>query len=182
MKNFAVLFIALVLPSLFLAQSESKAKIPRLSKMDIGISGCTGYFPEDMPEFEMTKSDDGSDVFTSEIEVDGYFFACITVKFGEPFSDSTPDDMEALLVSYLEYLQSQFGITTSAGAGKGHTLETDPDARGVLDYWEDANHTQYAVKGWVNSKYIGIMLLYGPAEYPHFNLQQMYLDGFRFGG
>ena len=181
MKSFATLFAALLFPIILSAQSEETVKVPRLSKMDIGQSGCAAYFPEGMPDFELSKSEDGADVYTSDMEVDGFRFACITVKFTEPFTDSEPDELEELLIGYLEYLQTQFEITSSAGVGLGHTLESAPDARGVLDYWEDGEGTQYAVKGWINQKAIGIMISYGPGEYPHFNLQQMYLDSFRFG-
>lgn len=181
MKHIATWLSFLLLPILLTAQTTSTVKVPRLSKMAIGQSGCAAYFPEGMPEFELSKSEDGSDVYTSEVEVDGFLFGCIAVKFGETFTDSSPEDMEALLISYMEFLQGNFGVTASAGVGKGHTLESAPDARGVIDYWEDAAGVQYAVKGWVNQQALGIMVIYGPKEYPHFNLQQMYLDGFRFG-
>ncbi len=181
MKRIATWLSLLLLPILLTAQTTSTAKVPRLSKMAIGQSGCAAYFPAGMPDFELSKSEDGADVYTSEVEVDGFLFGCIAVKFGEPFTDSSPEEMEALLISYMEFLQSNFGITASAGVGKGHTLESAPDARGVIDYWEDAAGVQYAVKGWVNQQALGIMVIYGASEYPHFNLQQMYLDGFRFG-
>jgi hypothetical protein len=182
MKSFATLLAALILPILLSAQTEGSLKNPRLSKKEIGQSGCSAYFPEGMGDFELSKSEDGADVYTGEVAVDGFSFACIAVKFSEPFTDSSPEEMEQLLISYMDYLKGQFSITASAGVGRGHTLESTPDARGVIDYWEDAESTQYAVKGWANQRAIGIMVLYGPTEYPHFNLQQMYLDGFRFGG
>ncbi|MCC6722907.1 MAG: hypothetical protein IT258_00255 [Saprospiraceae bacterium] len=170
----------LVLVAVFPCFLSAQNNVPRLSKMAIGQSGCYGYFPAGMSEFTPSKSEDGADVYTGEAEVDGFHFACITVKFAEPFTDSSPEEMEELLISYMAFLQEQFGITTSAGVGRGHTLETAPDARGVIDYWEGADSVQYAVKGWVNPKALAIMMIYGATEYPIFNLQQMYLDGFRF--
>ncbi len=181
MKSFATLLTALILPILLSAQSEETLKVPRLSKMDIGQSGCSGYFPEGMPKFVLEKSEDGADVYTSELEVDGYLFGCITVQFTEPFSDSSPEELEELLIGYLDYLEEAFDIYDSVGVGRGHTLESCPSARGVIDYWDDLDENHFAVKGWVNQKYIGVMFIAGEAEYPHFNLQQMYLDGFRFG-
>ena len=128
----------------------------------------------------MRKSEHASDVDPGEAAVDGFHFACITVKFDELFADSSPEEMEELLISYMDFLETQFDIINSAGVGRGHSLESAPDARGVIDYWEDAESTQFAVKGWVNQRALGILVLYGPTEYPNFNLQQMYLDGFRF--
>jgi hypothetical protein len=79
------------------------------------------------------------------------------------------------------FLQTAFEVTGSAGAGTGHTMDGMPDVRGVIDYWETAEGLQFSVKGWINKKYLGFMYIAGVEEYPFFNLQQMYLDGFRFG-
>jgi hypothetical protein len=180
MNRLAILFLFFSIPLFSIAQSNNGTQLPRLTKMPIGQSGCSAYFPKGMPEFELSKSEDGSDVYTSEAEVEGFYFACITVKFLEPFSDAAPQELENLLISYLDFLQSQFSVTEAAGAGKGNTLESSPNARGVIDYWQDAEDTHYVVKGWVNPRALGIMLIYGLTDYPHYNLQQMYLDGFRF--
>ncbi len=149
--------------------------------MAIGQSGCSAYFPEGMPEFTLQKSEDGADVYTSELDVDGYLFGCITVRFTEPFSDSSPEELEDLLIGYLDYLEESFDIYDSVGVGRGHTLECCPSARGVIDYWDDLDDNHFAVKGWINQNNIGILFIAGEGDYPHFNLQQMYLDGFRFG-
>jgi hypothetical protein len=180
MKNLAICLTFLLSPLFLASQTETSKKVPRLVKKAIGQSGCSAYFPEGIGDFELSKSEDGADVYTGEAAVDGFHFACITVKFAEPFADSSPEEMEELLISYMDFLKTQFGITASAGVGRGHSLESAPDARGAIDYWEDAESTQFAVKGWVNQRALGILVLYGPTEYPNFNLQQLYLDGFRF--
>jgi hypothetical protein len=177
MKYLATWLVFAFLPVFLLAQSD----VPRLSKMPIGESGCSAYFPEGMPAFEASKSEDGADVYTSEMELGEYRFGCIAVKFAEPFTDSSPEEMEDLLISYLDFLKEQFEITDAIGYGKGHLQDGHPDVRGVIDYWQDAEETQFAIKGWVNQRYLGIMFIYGATEYPIFNVQQMYLDGFRFG-
>jgi hypothetical protein len=85
-----------------------------------------------------------------------------------------------MITSYLDFLQGQFGITGAAGYGKGHTMETAPNAIGVIDYWEDAEGLQYAVKSWCDGDFLSVMILYGAGEYPIFNAQEMFLNGFRF--
>lgn len=177
MKYLATWLALAFFPVFLLAQTD----VPRLSKMPIGESGCSAYFPEGMPAFEASKSEDGADVYTAEMQLGNYTFGCIAVKFSEPFSDASPDDMEELLLGYLNYLQEQFEITSSAGYGTGHVQEGLPDVRGVIDFWEDDDGFKHAVKGWVNQKYLGIMYIGGYEDYPNFNVQQMYLDGFRFG-
>lgn len=180
MKSFIAFSIAFLTSILLAAQSAPSTPIPKLVKKTIGQSGCSAYCPEGMPDFELSQSEDSSDVYTSEIEVNGFFYSCIAVKFKEPFTDSSPEELEALLMSYLEYLEDQFKVIWTAGAGNGHLLESAPDARGVLNYWKDIEGTQFAVKGWVSQKALGVMILYGEEEYPNLNLQQMYLNGFRF--
>lgn len=178
MKHTATLLLLAGLP---LATMQAQAdKAPRLEKTAIGSSGCSAYLPVKMPEFELTYSEDNAEVYTASMDIDSFTFGCIAVKFAEPFTDSDPDDMEELLMSYMDYLKEAFEITGSAGYGRGHTLEAYPDARGVLDYWEDAQHTQYKVMGWVNQNNLGFLYVSGPKDYPFANLQDMYLNGWRF--
>lgn len=165
----------------FSQETPTSSKVPRLNKTGIGQSGCAAYLPAEMPEFTLAKSEDGSDVYTSEAIVDSFAFGCITVRFAETFANASAEELEELLISYLEFLKSLFEITGATGYGKGHTQESAPDARGVIDYWKDGAGRQYVVKGWINPQCIGILYIGGAGEYPHFNLQQMYLDGFRFG-
>jgi hypothetical protein len=155
---------------------------PKLEKIAIGNSGCAAYFPKGMPAADLSYSQDSSAVYTTEMEVGEHVFGNITVKFKAPFSSATDANLEEVMINYLEFLQSLFGVTATAGVGRGHKMESNPKAIGVIDYWEDEDGLQYAIKAWADPGYIGIMYIYGDEDYPVFNLQQMYLDGFRFPG
>jgi hypothetical protein len=106
-----------------------------------------------------------------------YFFSVIAVKFTEAVAD---EDHEALAEAYLNFLKDQFKITGVAGYGRGHTMESNPNAKGIIDFWEDDLMNQYQVKAWIDSHCMGVMILYGPKEFPIFNAAQMFKDGFRF--
>jgi hypothetical protein len=149
--------------------------VPRFTKVEIG-AGMKAYYPE-KPEVTHTLSEDSSDVFTCEVAWKEFFFSTIAVKFSEPFAD---EDLEPLAESYLDFLKGQFGVTESAGYGRGHTLESNLKAKGIIDYWEDGDKNQYSVKVWVDPNYMGVMILYGPKEFPNFNVAQLFLNGFRF--
>lgn len=153
--------------------------IPRFRRTNLGDSGLSAYLPPDFPAFSVAPSEDGSDVFTAELEQGGFVYGCIAVRFSAAIEGSA-DDHEALLIAYLDFLKSQIGISGAAGYGRGHTLEGEADVRGVIDYWEDAQGTHYAVKGWVKGTHLAVLYIAGPGEYPVFNAQQMYLDGIRF--
>lgn len=155
--------------------------VPRFAKYQINETKRFAYFPDDPGEFEVVKSKDGSEVYWGEVAFGDYYFLVILVEFAEIFAEDTEDEeMENLLVSYLDYLQLQFQITSAAGLGKGHRMDSNPHAIGVIDYWEDADAIVYAVKGWIDKDAIAVMILYGPEEFPHFNAQQLFLNGFRF--
>jgi hypothetical protein len=152
--------------------------VPRMQKYPVLETGCSYYLP-DSTEFELSLSEDGAKVITGEVLFGDYYFSTITVEFVDG-TVTTEEDKQIILQSYLEYLMSTFEITEAAGFGWGHTLDSNPNAIGVIDYWVDSEGTQFAVKGWCDESYLAVLFLYGSEEYPHFNVQQMFLDGFRF--
>lgn len=156
------------------------AQVPRFEKFPMGESGCYAYFPGD-PAFELSWSEDSSQVYTGEVVTDSFNYFGICVKLSESIGDNQREQLN-LLETYLDYLQDAFGVTGSAGYGEGHTLEDYPAASGVIDYWEDVDGNSWAIKGWVNSQYLIVLGIYGEAEYPYFEAQQMYLNGVRFPG
>ena len=83
--------------------------------------------------------------------------------------------------SYLEYLKGNFDITSAAGYGRGHTLNNDPNTRGILDYWKDREKAEWKVKAWTNGSYIGVLYAKSKKELP-VNKVDIYLNGFRFPG
>lgn len=66
------------------------------------------------------------------------------------------------------------------GSGIGHTLESNPIAKGYIDYWEDAEGDSWAVKACIDGNYLTVMYIAGDIDNMNFNLQQMFLNGFRF--
>lgn len=153
--------------------------VPRFKKYDVAQTGCAVYLPADPGEFSMTLSEDESEVYTAEVGHGDFSFAVIVVRLKEPLNDNA-DEKNDLMTAYLDFLQDQFSVTEAAGYGWGHTLESAPKAVGVIDYWEDADGLSYAVKAWCDGNVLSVLMLYGKGEYPYFNAQQMYLDGFRF--
>ena len=103
----------------------------------------------------------------------------ITVKLSEPVD---ADGTEDLMIGYLDFLKSQFEVKESAGYGKGHTMESWPKAKGVIDYWKDSAGLEYKVKAWADGNYLAVLLVYGAKEYPNINVQEIFLNGFRFKG
>ncbi len=154
------------------------AQVPRFEKHQVGTTGVSLYCPA-TPEFDLSYSEDSSAVYTTDMEVDSFYFSAIVVEFSAAIGDDKTAN-EELLITYLDFLQNQFAITGNAGYGKGHTLEQYPDVVGVIDYWQDADSTQYSITGWINSKYLVVLLIYGPSTYPIYNVAELYFKGVRF--
>lgn len=152
--------------------------VPRFMKYSVLETGCSYYLPDSI-DFELALSEDGAKVITGEVLFGDYYFSTITVEFVEG-TILSEEDKSILLESYLEYLMTSYDITESAGFGRGHTLDSAPSAIGIIDYWVDSEGTQFAVKGWCNETHLAVLCIYGSEAYPHFNAQQIFLDGFRF--
>lgn len=175
--KFVIILLAFITLSTSFAQEEYKA--PRLQKTPIGTSGCYAYMPQGDITFDVSYSEDSSEVYTGEITEGDFHYGIIVVKLRETVLE-TSDDKTALLESYLDYLKTSFNVTDAVGYGEGHTMESNTDAIGVIDYWIDAEKDTWQIKGWADSGTIAVLMIYGPREYPNFNVQQLYLDGFRF--
>ena len=150
-----------------------------LKKYPIGNTGCSAYAFCQFGDFDADNSEDSSKVFTKECAQDSTTYGIICVQLKTAIEK--PDIAESVLISYLDFLKTQFKITSSAGYGKGHRLKDREDTRGVLDYWEDADKYHWKVKGWTDGKFIAVMYTYSKKELSETKIN-LFLDGFRLPG
>lgn len=153
-------------------------EVPRFERTDIGTTGLSAYLPKGFPPFDVADSPDGSRVHSGETGVGGFAFGCIALRLKDPLAPD--EDTEALLTAYLDFLKTEFNITSAAGYGRGHTLDSEPAARGVIDFWVDKDGEHYALEGWVTPTHLAVLYVAGPKDYPNINVQQIYLGGIRF--
>lgn len=155
----------------------------RFAKYDVGDSGCKLYLPTAPQPVTMSYSEDSSRVYTIECEdtLQGntFHYGAIVVRLNN--MDITGIEVE-LLISYLDYLKVSLSIKNSAGYGKGHTLSTHPSAKGIVDYWEDETGDEWKVMGWIAEQTLVVQFIYGPVEFPNYNISEMFFKGFRFPG
>ncbi|NVO01108.1 MAG: hypothetical protein HXX09_00250 [Bacteroidetes bacterium] len=154
-------------------------KVPRFQKIPISTSGCYAYFPGTPTNFEFNYSPDSAKIYTGSFDFDGYTYGIVTVKFAQKTGNDKAD-LELLLIQYMDYLKTSWEITDAVGYGKGHSLESNPDATGVIDYWKTKDGSQLSVKGWIDNYYIGLLYILGKTEYPNINVVQLFQNGFRF--
>ncbi|MFN0031289.1 MAG: hypothetical protein ACKVOR_03920 [Flavobacteriales bacterium] len=171
-----ILIILFILTAGLHTSAQSDA--PTFTEVAVGSSGCYFYSPTDSVEFILEYADDSSLVWTGSTNYGDYGYEIICVQFTESM-EATEDELVNLLESYMDYLKTAFAITSSFGYGGGHTLESNPNAFGVIDYWEDAEGDNWTVKGWIDNHYLAIMIVWGE-EAPPSSITDVYLDGFSF--
>lgn len=173
MKQLTFLFLGvLVFNSSLLAQA------PRFAKYQVSETGAALYMPLE-PYWDLTFSEDSSEVYTTEVEFDSAFYGAIVVKFAESLGEDSLVWQE-LLLSYLGYLNDEaFLFIEVTDPGLGHRLDDNPTAIGILEYGEDFDGIQYTVKGWIDDQFLAILYVAYEDEM-NYNIQEMYLQGFRF--
>jgi hypothetical protein len=173
MKNiFTLVFILIV-------AIHANAQYGNIRKYQIEQTGCYCYLPADPGKFDEQHSDDGQLMYTKEVYVNDVTFGIIAVFLNESFAASSADDLKSLLVSYMDFLKQQFEITGAAGYGYGHTMDSNPKAQGIIDFWEDKDGKEYAVKGWIDNNALAFLYVKGK-ELPNYNVQSLFLNGFVF--
>lgn len=152
----------------------------RIKKFEIGESGCAVYLPAQEVKWDKSGSEDGSDVYTGEISYNGFNFFVIAVKFKDDFTGSSSDEVENLLISYLDYLKQQFKITGSAGYGKGHYVKGHDVSAGVIDYWKDDEGENWKIKGQITLTNLMVVGVYGAGDPEKEPTASLALDGLVF--
>jgi hypothetical protein len=169
MKKCGLLSFFLVCSLFSFSQSSSLKKVP------ISGSGCSIYTFCEF-KFENKLSEDSSVVYTSECSKDDVNYGVICVKLLTPIAEL--DKAEEVMINYVDYLKTSFGITKSMGYGKGHRLNNNENTRGVMDYWEDAEKNNWKIKAWTDGKFIAVLYGYSLKELPEQKIN-IFLDSFR---
>ncbi len=134
----------------------------------------------DPKTFDKSFSEDSSFVYTGECKADSLTYGVICVKTKEAIIAS--NNAEALMISYLDYLKTTFDINDAVGYGKGHTMNSKPDAQGVIDYWKDKDGDEWKVKAWTDGKYIAVLYVVAKGKLDDTEKNNAFLNSFRFPG
>jgi hypothetical protein len=151
-----------------------------LKKYNIGESKCQAYFFCNPGEAGKSYTPDSAIIYQMTCEFDSLESGLICVDL--PGAAMKLDEGEKLMVTYIDYLKTVFKIKSALGYGYGHTMDSYPNARGLIDQWEDETGNTIKIKSWTNGKYIGFLFVSGSAKKidANFNKINAYLNGFRF--
>lgn len=150
-----------------------------LKKYAISNSGCSAYFFCDPGSYDVSYSEDSSMVYSGECTIDEEYYGVICIKLSQQIADL--NTAEGVMESYLDFLKTNFKITSAVGYGKGHYLKERKDTRGMIDYWQDEDKFNWKVKAWTDGKYIAVLFAYSKTELKETKVN-VFLDGFRLPG
>jgi hypothetical protein len=173
--GFLILIVSLSISAL----GQEPAK-PSFRKYPVASTPCSVYLPKSPGEWTKEAAQDSSDVYTVEVKADPFLYDVIAVKFAYPIGSATSEQMENLLISYLDYLKTVFKVKSAAGYGKGHILPGNDKAYGVLDFWDDTEGLKMKVKGWITREYLSVMVVSGKTDPGDAATTDIFLNGFRF--
>lgn len=176
------IIIITILLAITIRMQAQNEEIPHFRIYNVSVSGAFVYLPQP-PEWDIKYSEDSSTVYTTETLFNKIHYDCIIVKLKDSLPD-TPQEYENLLLSYLDYLFTQFKLNSTIDPGFGHTLESNTKARGILQYAINAEGQPYIIKGWADNHFLAVMLIIYPneesANNSNINVQNLFLNGFRF--
>ena len=161
----------LILLTLLLMAGDSYSQA--LKKYPIAKTGCAVYMYCNPGEFVLSFSEDSSKVYTATCNKDGFTYGVICVQLADSLTNM--NEAEDLLESYLDFLKGQFHIRESAGYGKGSRLNNNENTRGIIDYWEAEDKTQWSVQGWINPHFLCILYLNGKTRHDY-NQQKVFFN------
>lgn len=152
------------------------------SRYDIGFSGCSAYFPSG-PEWDFSYSDDSSLVWVGEVLEGNIYVGVICVEFSEAFPyDASSDDLIYVTENYLDYLMDEFEIVSHTGYETGYELESNYEAIGISDHWEDSVGDPWAIRAWIDPYNMVVMYMYGSPDDDFSAYEDYFFNSFEFPG
>lgn len=168
-----------ILALLLFTTTFLSAQTPRFAKHPVKETGAFLYIPKE-PTWEISYSEDSSKIYTTTVESGVTTYGAIIVQFPTEMAFANNDEKNGLLTSYMSFLnETAFQLTQTVDFGLGHTMESNPDAVGVIQYGETAEGMQYATKGWVDKKFLAVLFIAYTGDL-NYNYQELFLNGFRF--
>jgi hypothetical protein len=146
---------------------------------EIGGSECTAYFPY-APEWELSMAEDSSLVWVGEVNAGDIYYGVICVEFYEPFYEADEDDLLYVAEDYLDYLRGEFNIISQTGYETGYWMDSNEDATGIADSWEDNEGDPWVVMTWIDPFNMAVLYIYSSPENSPFPNKEFFFNSFRF--
>ena len=169
MKNIFILFFVGFSLMVF-------AQTPRFKKYVVAETQMQIYLPTE-PKWDQSTTGDGSEVYVYDELFGTINYTAIIIKISSTITNKDPEN---LLESYMIFSEdSVFSLDQKAGFGKGHTLDNQPNVKGILQMGKSKDGKEYKIMGWTDGKFIAILST-SSLEEMNVNIQELFLRGIRF--
>jgi hypothetical protein len=146
-------------------------------KYSIANSGCTILLPEHAGDFSTSFTIARDLMHFNETVQGNVTYGSVTIQLMKPAD--TLAEAEKMLAQFMYTLQASNDIDINTGITLGFTQSYNALARGIVDYWQDADGIDWKTKGWTNGRVISVLYIRNINQLPVAK-QEMYLDSFRF--
>jgi hypothetical protein len=141
----------------------------------IADTGCSALLFSGEKRFKQTITDTGDSLYFNEFSERHITYGVICIRLKETYDLDEAMDM---LSGYINKLKGPFYILHQTG------LQKDVDwnsatTRTLIDYWQDADMTDWKVKGYTNGKYMAVLYVKNINEL-EVRKQDLFLDSFHF--
>ncbi|MCG3167935.1 MAG: hypothetical protein POELPBGB_03735 [Bacteroidia bacterium] len=161
------------------ATLTTSAQTTQFKNYPIANTGYSALFPADPGPPYVTLNNSELEEYTMEVSSNGKRYGMQLVLLGTNFMNSEKETLESLLVSYMQLLKLSYDVTSGIGYIREQKHPSNPDANGILDFWEDERHAQWAVKGWVDKNALVVLYVHTPNP-DGMAVPYEFLDGFSF--
>ncbi len=155
------------------------AQTTQFKNYPISTTGYSALFPADPGAPEVTLNNSELEEYTMEVSSNGKRYGMQLVLLGNNFINSEKETLESLLVSYMQLLKLSYDVTSGIGYIREQKHPSNANANGILDFWEDERHAQWAVKGWVDNTALVVLYVHTPNP-DGMTVPYEFLDGFSF--
>lgn len=142
-------------------------------------TGLTVNFPYEPKKWKASYSEDSTVIYTNSLIFEEKIFSVFALSLIKKLH---LNEVEGILEYYIETLKQDYKITQTLGNTTGIKLKQHPAAIGVEEFWQDRFKRKYWVKGWADTKYMGILLIISPNELPSKEFESLFLNAFYFPG
>lgn len=154
------------------------SQVPRFQKFKVSDTAVHLYLPAE-PKWDKSPSDDGSSVYTTEVDFGNISYKAIVVELSNDVMKDL-NDSKFLLEQYMTFIEDSVLQLKEKASNKGtYTLESQPKAIGIKSMGKDVDGIESQIKGWFYGKNIAILIMSSKSEM-NYNFQEIYLNSIRF--
>ncbi len=168
-----------ICPFLLLTCFGYSQSLTQFKNYGIENTGLSVSFPAEPKKWKASYSEDSTVIFTNSVFYEENIYSIFALSLIEKLH---PNEVEAILEYYMETIKQDYKITQTLGNKTGIKLKQHPAAIGVEEFWQDRFKRKYWVKGWADTKHMGILLIISSNELPPKEFESLFLNAFYFPG